>query len=72
MNTITEKKESVVRNSAAETIVNTGMRNSRSGRIGSAARRSRTIQAPSSATRGRAQAERSRPSPRRTPGRPRS
>ena len=50
MKTITAKSESVAQNSAALTIVNTGLANSRSGRIGSAARRCWTSQAPKSAT----------------------
>ena len=48
MNTTTAKNASVVRNSVAETTVKTGMRNSRSGRIGSLARRSRAIHPASS------------------------
>ena len=40
MNTTTAKNDSVVRNSAAETMSKTGSRNSRSGRTGSGARRS--------------------------------
>ena len=47
---MTAKNASVVRNSAAETITNTGWRKSRSGRIGSATRRSCATNRPSSAT----------------------
>ena len=48
MNTITVKNDSVVRNSAAETMLKTGSLNSRSGSTGSCARRSCTMNAPSS------------------------
>ena len=50
MKTITAKNDSVVRNSVAETMSNTGSRNRRSGRIGSGARRSWKTNATSSTT----------------------
>ena len=50
MNTITAKNAQPARNSVAEATENTGSRNSRSGRIGSGARRSRTRKPPSSTT----------------------
>ena len=46
MNTITAKKASIARNSAAETTTNTGSRNRRSGSSGSGALRSRATKAP--------------------------
>ena len=48
--TTAAKNAHVVRNSVAETTSNTGSRNSRSGRIGSGARRSWATNATSSAT----------------------